>query len=105
MVEYTISGESLDEIAEDLAEIGVVERQALNWGEEIAVIETVLEGARESTRQTGGEGNQQGTIQELAGLEDEYDSNEIGTILDFLDVFGYVEHNGRRYHVVDEHMD
>lgn len=97
MPTYTVEGDSLEDIADDLADLGLLGPAAGRWADMNATMERLLGGVREAHERTDGEGNQQSKIAEYAGLSDEYDSERIGEMLDVLSYFGYVEKVDRRY--------
>lgn len=97
MPTYTIEAEDLGEIGDDLREFGIVGQAAPEWDPMLGVLEQLLEGVRESHERTDGGGNQQSTVAEYAGLDDEYDPREIGKLLDVLSYFDLVDQRDRRY--------
>lgn len=99
MVKHSIEADSLDEIAAELESMGVVQQVDDEWMEIVEALQQAYEGARIATENTDGRGRQQGVIAELAGMDEEFAAWEVGRMLDLLDAFGLVEHDGRLYSV------
>ena len=99
MARHAVEADSLEGIAAELEELGVVDRPDEEWREVIEVLRQVHEGARVATERTDGRGQQQGTIAEHAGLDDRYTAVQVGEMLDVLDTFGLVGRDGRVYRV------
>lgn len=102
MVQFTLESDSLEEIGDELARHGIVSQLSEEWQADVAVLEAVLDAVRESTEMTDGRGNQQSKIAEIAGLDEEYQSQQVGTLLDALVVLGRVEKRERRYVLADD---
>ncbi|MFC7167253.1 hypothetical protein [Halospeciosus flavus] len=97
MPTYTVEADSLEDIADDLADLGVAGAEERRFGDLTRTFARLLDGVREAHERTDGEGNQQSKIAEYAGLADEFDSERIGAMLDVLSYFGHVEKVDRRY--------
>ncbi|PSQ60617.1 hypothetical protein BRD18_00535 [Halobacteriales archaeon SW_7_71_33] len=93
---HAVEADSLEGIATELEEPGVVDRSDEEWREVIEVLRQVHDGARVATERTDGRGQQQGTVAEHAGLDDRYTAAQVG---EMLDIFGLVDRDGRVYRV------
>ena len=102
MVRFTVESDSLEEIGDELARHGIVPQLSEEWQSDVAVFQAVLDAVRESTELTDGRGNQQSKIAEIAGLDEDYQSQQVGTLLDALVVLGRVEKRERRYILAEE---
>lgn len=98
---YTIESESIEEIGNELAALGIVRNLTDGQERTLELLDSVLDGVETATQKTAGRGNQQGKIAEYAGLDDEYSADDVGKLLDALVVVGRVEKDGRLY-VLDE---
>jgi len=99
MTRHSIEGESLEEIAAELERLDVIRNVEDEWFEIVDVLQRAYEGTRVATERTDGRGRQQGVIAELSGLNEDFSEREVGKMLDLLDAFGLVEHDGRLYAV------
>jgi len=99
MARHAIEADSIEGIAAELEELGVVDRPDDEGLEVIEVLQRVHEGARIATEETDGRGRQQSTIAEHADLDDRYTGRQVGEMLDVLDTLGLVGREGRVYRV------
>lgn len=96
MVRYTVEADSLDEIGSELHDLGVVGGDAA-WRDLVDTLERLLEGVAQAHEHSDGAGMSRSKVALYADLEDQYDGEAVGTMLDVLVMFGYVDQDGRRY--------
>lgn len=97
MVRHAIEGDSLEEIADELERMGVIQRVDDEWLEVVEVLQRVYEATETATEETGGRGRQQGVISRYADLDGEYTTGDVGKLLDALEALGLVDHDQRLY--------
>lgn len=97
MPRYTIEADSLHEIGADLHDLGIVDYDDAEWGRLVGTLERVLQGVAEAHDRSDGQGMTRGKIAEFASVDDEFDGEKIGTMLDVLAIFGFVDQENRRY--------
>ena len=97
MPTYTIEGDSLEEIGADLQELGLIEYDDAGWGRMLETLERLLGGVAEAHDRSNGAGMTRSKIAQFASIDDEYDGEKIGRMLDVLAIFGFVDQEDRRY--------
>lgn len=97
MPKYTIEAESLEEIGADLHDLGVIGYDEGEWGHLLQTLERLLQGVAKAHDRSDGAGMTRSKVAEFASVEDEFDAEKIGTMLDVLAIFGFVDRDERRY--------
>lgn len=97
MPTYTIEGDSLQDIGDDLQELGLVGYEETEWGRMLETLERLLHGVAEADDRSDGAGMTRSKIADFASMDDEFDGEKIGTMLDVLAIFGFVDRVDRRY--------
>lgn len=97
MPKYTIEGDSLQEIGDDLQELGLVGYEGTEWGRLLETLERLVDGVAEAHDRSDGAGMTRSKIADFASMDDEFDGEKIGRMLDVLAIFGFVDRVDRRY--------
>lgn len=97
MATYTIEAESLHEIGADLQELGLVGYGESEWGDLLETLEQLLHGVAEAHDRSEGKGMTRSKVAEFANVENQFDGDDIGRMLEVLTLFGFVDQEDRRY--------
>lgn len=97
MPKYTIQADDLESIGSDLQDLGVIGYGDSEWGPLLETLDRLLHGVAEAHDRSNGAGMSRAKVAEFASIQDEFDSDKIGTMLDLLAIFGFVDRDDRRY--------